>query len=228
MIDTVHVTVYNAELMIKPCLEALFNVFPGVIVHDFGSEDDSAKIAEGLAPVIRHGRLNGLDYVATKQEISSKEEMVFWVDADEIWPESSLQNVRMWAGRDELISGWWRNLRIEDDKVFASDFLHRGAIAWNPKLFELHREWPREKLRAIHKSPGLSRESLEYKPPPKYMWCWHGVLLNLSSLPDKKNRWKKRAERYDQCKNLEWERLLDLPFEYDERIFEKPKFVWYK
>ena len=222
-----HITLYNAEFMIEPCVRAVRRVFPDVIVHDFGSEDGGPDTVTKMGvPLIKHGRLSGEDYVFLKQEESIKSDRVFWVDADEVWPQSCLENVRGGLMYHSLIVGFWKNLKVRCGHIYESDYMHRGAIAWDTKLFGLHRTWPREKLREIST---VSRKEAEYTPAHEDVFCYHGVLLNLSPLPDKKNRWKKRAERDDQSANLKWEIRKDLPFAYsDSRILGIPAFEWYK
>jgi len=225
----VHVTLYNAETMIGPCLEAVRKVYPDVIVHDFGSEDSGPEIVAKMGiPIEDHGRLSGEEYVFLKEEISCESPYVFWIDADEVWPEHCLENIEKFTKEHKLVIGFWRNLKVRGGIIYVSDFLHRGVVAWDTKYFQIHRTWPREKIRA--RFDHTTRKDEEFTPENKgELFCWHGVLLNVSHLPDKKNRWKKRAERDDQCANLVWAPLEDLPFYYDDkRILEIPKFVWYK
>lgn len=222
----VHVTLYNAETMIEPCLKAASLVYPNLQVHDFGSEDRGPDIVKKLKfPINFHGRLNGVDYVLLKEEISKKSEKVFWIDADEVWPSYSLKNVGKYIKDNNVVHGFWRNLKVVDKKIYLSDFLSRGAVAWNTKRFEIHREWPREKIKGRFKEVNRSKEEIILDPED--IFCYHGVLLNLSSLPMKKNRWKKQAERNDQSSG--WKEIPILPFNYtDNHIFDKPKFEWYK
>jgi glycosyltransferase involved in cell wall biosynthesis len=222
----VHVTLYNAENMIKPCLEHAMKVFPDLVVHDFGSEDDGPRIATKLTSRIEyHGRLNGEDYVKLKEDISVKSEYVLWIDADEVWPTLSLIAVINDLGRYNVVNGYWKNLKVRDGKMYMSELMHRGAVAWKTTDFKIHREWPWEKLDS--RSVTIYRKAVETND--KDVFCYHGVLLNISSLPDKKNRWKKRANRDDESKDRLWEEIPDLPFLYTgTNILEQPKFSWYK
>jgi len=221
----VHVTLYNAELMIKPCLETALKVYPNLTVHDFGSDDDGPYHVEKMPGVNieYHGRLSGTEYVELKEAWARTSQYTFWIDADEIWPVSSLKAVANHLEKNSVINGYWRNLKVRDSKVLMCEPMHRGAIAWDSSQFRLHREWPWEKL----DSRGMMvREQVEINA--KDVWCYHGVLLNMSNQPDKKNRWKKRAHRDDECKNKQWEELSSLPFEYDPDLLNQPRFIWYK
>jgi hypothetical protein len=225
----VHITLHNAETMIEPCVRAVKEVFPDVTVHDFGSEDSGPELVSELGvELVEHGRLSGEDYVLCKEDVSTRSDYVFWIDGDEVWPEDCLRNMKDFAKRHPIIVGFWRNLKIRQNQVYASDFIHRGAVAWDTARYRIHRTWPREKMSSRHEH--IKRGEEEYTPKWKAsLFCWHGVLLNISHLPDKKGRWKKRAERDDQSANLEWTPLEDLPFSYeDNRILEQPKFEWYK
>jgi len=221
----VHVTLYNAELMIKPCLETALKVYPDLTVHDFGSDDDGPYHVERMSGVNieYHGRLNSVDYVKLKEEVSSRDRCVLWIDADEVWPESSLRAVARHLEVYSVVNGFWRNLKVRDGKILMCEPMHRGAIAWDTKEFYIHREWPWEKLdsrgSAVRDQVQIDAEDV---------WCYHGVLLNMSTQPDKKNRWKKRAHRDDECKEKKWEVLPTMPFSHEKELLDPPRFVWYK
>lgn len=225
---SVTISMFNSELIVRPCVEAVLKVFPDPLIVDVGSEDDGVETINNLNLRIRkEGRLSGEEYTKLKEEITSSKKYALWIDADEIWPIHCLENIPKFLERYDIIVGWWKNLKIENGEVFASDYTGRGAVAWNTEKFRIHRTWPREKLSA--RDPNVNREGVQITPNGGGMFCWHGVLLNTSPLPDKKNRWKKRAERNDAFSKLEWEKISDLPFTYyDNRILETPKFVWYK
>ncbi len=222
----VFISVHNAEYMIKPCIESVRKVFPEVLIVDVGSEDDSVKIAQSLGvDVAKFGRLSGEEYTDLKEEMTTKTKYAFWTDADEVWPEESLELLQHSIGSYDVVNGLWRNLKVIDDKVMASDLTGRGAVAWNTEKFRIHRTWPREKLSA--RLPETNRADVQIEIPE--IFSWHGVLLNISPLPDKKARWKKRAERNDSFAKLGWVQIWDMPFEYDnEAILDKPTFEWYK
>lgn len=224
----VSITMYNSELIIGSCLHNVRKVYPEAIVYDFGSEDSGPQIAETMGfKVIKAGRLDAFKYVEFKDTISKQSKRAFWVDADEVWPEHVLLNIPALLDKAPLISGFWRNLKVEEGKIFCSEPTPRGAVAWDTRLFEIHRFWPREKIRPI--DPAKDRKDYELIPPPDELFCWHGVLLNLSLKNEKKNRWKKRAERTDAFAKLKWTEIKDLPFFYtDKRILEPASFDWYK
>lgn len=222
-----YATLYNAELMIEPCLRAAMKVFPDIEVIDVGSEDSGPEIAERLgARVTKLGRLDATEYVFMKEEWSRKSKHVIWIDADEVWPEKSILHTTNALLSYDLVSGFWRNLEVKDDKIMCSDYTHRGCVAWNTEKFLIHRSWPREKMKGRDES--ISRDKSEYIPEPENAFCWHGVLLNLSTFPEKKNRWKKRAERSDSFSSLEWTELSELPFKADPKVLEPAKFTWYR
>jgi len=222
----VHITMYNAENMIQPCLGAALKVLPGLTVHDFGSEDNGPYYVEQMNNITidYHGRLSGEDYVKLKEQVARESKYTFWIDADEVWPEESLRAVVRHLEVYSVVNGYWRNLKVRDGKILMCEPMHRGAIAWDSTEFRIHREWPWEKLDTRGR---MVREQVQIDAQD--VWCYHGVLLNVSNLPDKKNRWKKRAHRDDECKDKVWQCLPDLPFPYKHtEILEKPKFVWYK
>ena len=223
----VYLSTYNVEFIIKPCLEHILKVYPDVEVHDFGSEDKTISIIKelGKTPIL-HGRLNGTDYVKVKEEISCQSKYAFWIDGDEVWPEENLKTIQDYIIKGyNVVNGFWQNLRKEET-IQQSERTFRGAVAWNTERYRLHREWPREKLSARIGDAFRAHEEVSNKID---CWCYHGVLLNLSPLPYKKNRWKKRAERMDQFSKFQWYDIPDLPFLYDDpKILEEPKFVWYK
>jgi hypothetical protein len=150
------------------------------------------------------------------------------VDADEVWPSHCLETVKRYLTTHDIVHGYWRNLKVDEDGiVLASDYTSKGGVAWNTEKFRIHRRWPREKLSA--RRPEIRRQDVEAFPDPSSVFCWHSVLLNLSPLPEKKNRWKKRAEREDDFAKLAWTPMEDLPFIYpNKKILEPAKFDWYK
>lgn len=222
----VHVTMYNAEYMIGPCLEAALKVYPNLTVHDFGSEDNGPYIVEKMnnVNIEYHGRIGGDEYSILKDNWAKESRYTFWIDADEVWPESSLRAVQRHLEVYSVVNGYWRNIKVRNGDILMCEPMHRGAIAWDTKQFYLHRGWPWEKLDSIN--PEVKREQVQIDAED--VWCYHGVLLNLSPLPDKKNRWKKRAHRDDESKNKKWIPLPAIPFSCDNRILEAPKFIWYK
>lgn len=225
----VTISLYNAEFMIEPCIKSVRKVFPEFVVLDIGSEDGGPEIARKLGCTVHEmGRMSGEEYTELKEDRSNEFDYSLWIDADEVWPEHSLENIKRLSEEYSVINGFWRNLDVRGKSVSASSYTLRGAVAWDTREFRIHRTWPREKLSS--RSDDIKREDVQFTPSdPHDVFCWHGVLLNLSPLPDKKNRWKKRAERKDNFSSLEWTILSGMPFKYsDERILEEPKFVWYK
>jgi len=222
----IYISVYNCEYMIEPCVKAIKKVFPNPVIVDVGSEDASADRAEGLGvEVMRCGRLSGEDYTVLKEELATKHKYVFMTDSDEVWPEYALRGIPEFLKKNDIVNGFWANLKVEGDDILCSSPTSRGAIAWNTEAFRIHRTWPREKLSS--RDPSLSRADVEISP--RIVWSWHGVLLKTSPMHDKKNRWKKRAERRDSFASLEWTKIDDLPFEYkDKELLDQPTFVWYK
>jgi len=227
MIDLgVYISVFNAEYLIEPCIKAIQKVFPSPIIVDVGSEDNSTRRAEALGvEVMKCGRLSGEDYTALKEELATKQKYVFFTDADEVWVKDSLQSIPEFLKKNDVVNGFWKNLKVEGDEILYSSLTSRGAVAWNTETFRIHRTWPREKLSS--RDPSLSRAEVEISP--EGVWSWHGVLLKTSPMHDKKNRWKKRAERRDSFASLEWTKIGDLPFDYSDReLLDQPSFVWYK
>lgn len=230
----VYVSLYNDEYTIKPCLIRLKKVFPQVKVFDIGSTDNGPSIVRELEiPITFHLESRAANkYIELKRNLSEKHDWVFWIDGDEVYPEPALNLIKdkILANNRDLIYGWWRNLKVINGKLLYTDPpTHKGPIAYKPKELHLHRDWPREK---IDRYDGKPRET--DNPEFEGIYCWHSVLLNRSSSPEKKNRMKKRLEREQEFikKGLKFVLVNnDLDFfwrEFRKELLEEPKFVWYK
>ena len=113
----VYITLLNDEYLIPYSFAAIHKFFPEVKVLDFGSEDSSCNRIPKKS-LIRCGKQNPKDYITLKNEFSSKHDQVFWIDADEIYPESSLRKISALLGTNrERVVGEWRSVIVEPDKT---------------------------------------------------------------------------------------------------------------
>jgi glycosyltransferase involved in cell wall biosynthesis len=214
----VKISLYNAEYTIKACLEPLIKTFSNIEVIDFGSTDKGIEIVKSLGVPIRElEKLSPVDYTIIKDNISKETPYVFWLDADEIYEKEVLYKIPEFFQYDK-VEGYWRNIDIKDN-ILASEPTCRGSIFWNTKKFSLVRAWPRERLNFLGDIDYLSLRSLED------FWCWHAILLPLSSSPISRERENKQNLRREQFRNLEWTVLKDLPFSYPSFIINSPNKI---
>jgi hypothetical protein len=187
----VYITLLNDEYILPYCLSPLLKVFPQVKVLDFGSTDNScSKVPSDK--LIKHGKMDPVDYITLKNEYGKPHDQVFWIDADEVYPISVLEKLRdkMHEKPDQIFT-YWRNVMVKPDlSVYVEQPFLRGTSCWRPLYNELKRAWPNERLTHLR-----NRKYLPVKHDPE-LFCWHGVLLNRSSVECAKSRYKKRQERY--------------------------------
>jgi len=197
----VYITLKDDERLVGECIRRARKVFPQVVVYDIGSIDGSIRNAEQQGAEVRSAPpiKAAIDYTTWKNEIGEKHDYVFWIDADEWWPETALLNVRdqIELGAD-LVAGYWRNLREEDERLLVSSPTTRGRVAWDTRIYHLCRAWPRERL---CRKDG---EEMMNNPGDPAVYCWHGVLLKRTSVPEGKARRDKRLFRIELFQKLEW------------------------
>lgn len=197
----VYITLQNDENLIIECWRRVTAVFDLVRVCDLGSTDSGAILAgEAGASVDIHGRIAPEDYAAWKNDRARPFSHVLWIDADELWPPDALRMVRsqLEAGAD-FVGGYWRNLKVADGRLYASAPTRRGRVAWRTDRYRVGRAWPRERLED-RDGQGVP----EPVPPDPRIYCWHGVLLERSSVPEDPARAAKRLEREKQFATLSW------------------------
>ncbi len=209
----VYITLKNTERTIEACIMNVIRAFDfNFTVLDVGSTDSGPSRVRKMEVSLQElGDLNPVDYTAMRKEESSKYKRVLWIDADEIWPVTSLLYARKLVSHYDKVTGFWRNVDIRDGKTYASSLTFRGSVAWNTEKFWPIRAWPRERLLHNDLEPHTT-----ISPPPDSLWCWHAVLLDLSSQPTDGPRKEKRDQRREQFKDLDWTLIKDLPFQYNE------------
>ena len=146
-----------------------------------------------------------------REELSVRHDKVFWVDGDEIWTPRALKILRMHLNSFEVVNGFWRNLKIEDDEFYVSEPTLRGAVAWNTDRYMVRRAWPRERL--VERRDGVARSQEEISSLE--VQCYHCVLLDLSSQPVDEARAAKRAQRAAKFASLKWVPIPEIPFDYE-------------
>jgi hypothetical protein len=205
----VYITLLDDEYLIPYCFQAIQAVFPQVKVLDFGSTDRGCfTLPEEY--VVAEGPHSPSDYIDLKNYYSSRHDRVFWVDADEIYPESSLWRMAQLLQTDqERIVTSWRCVKVSQNlEVSVEEPFIRGTSAWAPATNYLAREWPNEHL--LHVDPDW-QEKPEWQNTD--IWCWHGVLLNRSSCKEGKGRYKKRLFRQVEADTRnKWSKSEGLPW----------------
>lgn len=99
---TVSMIVKNEEKKLKKCLDSIKDAADEIVIVDTGSTDDTIKIAEEYKARIFHfGWQN--DFSAARNYALSKStcSWILYIDADEVLPSSSLQELKTLIGKDE-------------------------------------------------------------------------------------------------------------------------------
>jgi hypothetical protein len=203
----VYITLLNDEYILPFCLAPIMNVFPQAKVLDFGSTDSSCSKVPANK-LIKHGKIDPVDYITLKNDYSKNHDQVFWVDADEVYPIPVLNKLkdRMQENPDQIAT-YWRNVMVKADlSVYVEQPFVRGTACWRPLYNRLVRAWPNERLEYL-----LDIKNLQVEHNPE-LFCWHGVLLNRSSVSPSKSRYKKRADRYAEALNRATWALSCLPW----------------
>lgn len=198
----VYITLKNDENLIEECWKRVALVFPHVEVCDLGSLDTGPDRIKKLGgKVVQYGDLSPVDYTAWKNEMAKKHSHILWIDADEWWPKDCLKNAETEILSEGEAVGYWRNLKIKDKKLLVSEPTIRGRVGWYTKDRFLVRAWPKERL-TNNIDPALHPVA-RFGDPLK-IYCWHGIFLERSSLPEDKKRKQKRIDRENQFSNLSW------------------------
>lgn len=200
------------ENLVGHSYNSVSKMFPQVKVVDIGSTDTSlTKVPKKC--VIKAGKQTHKSYIELKNELSAKHDQVVWIDSDEIYPESSLKLLSSYLEQNpERIYSYWRNVRIDTNRqIFIEKPFMRGYCAWKTSTNKLWRDWPNEHL--LNVDPSWTPYKYKFDNPK--LWCWHGVLLRRSSLPEPTGRRKKRLYRLDEAnKRKTWtiHRFNDMPW----------------
>lgn len=216
----VYITLLNDELLIPHSFAAVYKFFPQVKVIDVGSEDSSCdKVPK--KHLIREGIKDPKGYIEMKNSYSDKHDQVFWLDSDEIYPESALRRIQFLLETDrERIPSYWRSVKVTNDgQVYIEEPALRGFSAWRSKTNRLYRNWPGEHLLNVDPKYRDKKQWLDPK-----IWCWHGVLLNRSNMREATNRFKKRLDRMGEAnKRNTWSRYGWIPWSDEDPKIYIPK-----
>jgi len=213
---SVFVSSKDDEFLIVPCLKALKRYFQDITVVDLGSDDSTVLQAQKLGvKVENHPNLAREDYSALKNSYGINSKWTFWVDADEVYVDSSLKRLLEIIKTTEYtaIRTGWVTLLNSDKGIMQTPIIVNGTKIFQREFHEYYRAWPKEVLRGEdRKEPAGSLNGV---------WCWHGVLLNRSSVKEKTVRRKKRESKLDiYIESYEWENISSLPFEVDRRVLD--------
>lgn len=201
----IYITLQDDENLIEECWRRVTAVFGthSVWVCDLGSKDSGAVLVSELgAQVDICGRIAPEDYAAWKNDRARLHDQILWIDADEWWPADALRAVQYRLQAADFVSGHWRNLKREGEQLYVSQPVYRGRIAWCTDRYRVGRVWPRERLETHN-----GKTVPDLNPPDPRIYCWHGVLLERSSVAESPGRAKKRALREQQFANLEWSEI---------------------
>ena len=219
----VYISTLNEEVLIEAALKNVIKVFPQVRVIDLGSKDLTLDIVRGLnVPINEHVFTRksakysfdgpAQQWIALKNEYADKHEWILLLDGDEIFDEENLLKLKAKAesGEHTAYHIGWRMVREVGTKIQVSNMIPSGAKLYKSSDYYFRRGWPNEVLAA--RDPAVIPKNEDSKFDCD-IWCWHGVLLNRSSVPEHTPRRKKRIERYNYYDaQLEWETVDKLPW----------------
>ena len=222
----VYVSTLDEDVLIEATLKNVVKVFPQVELIDLGSQDKTLSIVDRLGiPINRHvlpaasAKYSfdgpGQKWTELKNEYADKHDWILLLDGDEIFDEENLLNLKAKAESGSKYTAYhvgWKMVREVGTQKQVSNILITGCKLYKGSDYYFMRGWPGEILR---------RRVGVYNPRHCYqdikeqcaVWCWHGVLLNRSSRPERTARRKKRTERwkyYDE--QLEWEDIDKWPW----------------
>ena len=238
MIDLgVYVSTQDEEIFIEACLKNIVKVFPQVEVIDLGSQDKTVEIVRRLGvPVNQHiltapSSKYSFDgpaqqWTQLKNDYANKHDWILILDGDEIFDEENLLRLKSKVfDRDTDIKKHnipireytayhigWRMCRIVRGQKQISEMKPSGTKLYKSSNYYFDRGWPGEILK---RNPMVDnpRERAKDIKEECDVWCWHTVLLQRSTLPERTARKKKREERqkyYDE--QLSWENVEEWPW----------------
>lgn len=218
----IYIPTLDEECLIPYTIDALLKVFSPeqIEVIDLGSKDSTVeqisskvKIHSVTLPKDNSGEF----FTRLKNEYSSRQGWVLWVDGDEIYPTTSLFRVRDWVEAGQLgkhtqigLRVYWKILK---EGYCSKEYLSAGPKLFNTNKLKFNRAWPNEVTVNRSNDPGVLHKSLFTG-----VWFWHGVLLRRSFAEERTSRYKKRLSKtaiYD--KHLTWESIDKFPWENDYR-----------
>lgn len=223
----VYVSTLDEEIFISSALKNVIKVFPQVEVIDLGSRDATVPIVQSLGvPVNEHVLPNKSSkysfdgpaqaWTELKNEYANKHDWILLLDGDEIFDEENLRRLKAKALADPVIYTayhiGWKMLREVNGQKQVSEMKPSGTKLYRSADYSFDRGWPGEILK---RNPSVINNRERNKEPKEYtdVWCWHAVLLNRSSSPERTARRKKRIERwkyYDE--QLSWEDVDKWPW----------------
>lgn len=223
----VYVSTLDEEIFISSALKNVIKVFPQIEVIDLGSRDATVPIVQSLGvPVNEHVLPNKSSkysfdgpaqaWTELKNEYANKHDWILLLDGDEIFDEENLRRLKAKALADPVIYTayhiGWKMLREVNGQKQVSEMKPSGTKLYRSADYSFDRGWPGEILK---RNPSVINNRERNKEPKEYtdVWCWHAVLLNRSSSPERTARRKKRIERwkyYDE--QLSWEDVDKWPW----------------
>ena len=223
----VYVSTLDEDVLIEAALENLVKVFPQVEVIDLGSRDKTIEIVKRLGvPINKHvlpnkTSKNSFDgppqqWTQLKNDYANKHDWILLLDGDEIFDEDNLRRLKAKAHSEPVIYTAYhigrKMVREVDGQKQVSEMKPSGTKLYRSADYYFKRGWPGEILK---RTVGIDNARERNKEPKEHtdVWCWHAVLLNRSSSPERTARRKKRLERwkfYDE--QLEWEDVDKWPW----------------
>lgn len=233
----VYVSTLDEEVFIEACLKNIVKVFPEVEVIDLGSTDQTVDIVRRLGvPVNEHiltppSSKYAFDgppqqWTKLKNDYANKHEWILLLDGDEIFDEENLRRLKAKVfDRTTDVKKHnipvreytayhigWRMCRIINGQKQISEMKPSGTKLYKSSDYSFDRGWPGEVLKRNPKIDNPRNRAKDIKEECD-VWCWHTVLLQRSSVPERTARKKKRDERwqyYDE--QLSWETVEEWPW----------------
>ena len=213
----VYVLCKNEENLIGPCVKSLLRVYPQTCVIDLCSRDSTVEKVKELGVSYQIVSCDQHQYPNLKNELSKLNEWTFFVDGDEIYPESSLLKLEELRKSNVYLAYRisWKFLKYSDNKLYVSSKKPNGTKLYYSSKYTWKRKWPKEVLCG-------SRKNEKRKEPEGIngVWCWHGKLLPRTSAPhscyedavrDVKKQWY--SEQLEKNEDITWKELIKLPWE---------------
>ncbi len=222
----VYVSTLDEDVFIEATLKNIIKVFPRVEVIDLGSKDKTVEIVKRLGvPINQHvltpktGK-NTFDgppqqWTQLKNDYANKHEWIMILDGDEIFDEDHLRRLKANLESESRYTSYhigWRMCREVSGVKQVSNMKPSGTKLYKSSDYYFDRGWPREILKRNPDTLNHKYSDRDIKEQCT-VWCWHVVLLNRSSTPERTARRKKRTERwgfYDT--ELEWEDVEKWPW----------------
>ena len=220
----VYISTLDEDVLIESVLRSVIEVFPQVEVLDLGSIDSTVKIVSKFDVPLHHIKLTaprnkkdrnikGAQWTRIKNEYAAKHDWVFFIDGDEVYDIENLNKMKarfLDREHSRYRVGWKYVREVNGRKQVSDEVFISGAKLYDASLSHFTRAWPREKLHPLKE--GLGPKNYE---PRRFcdVWCWHGVLLQRSSIREERARRKKREVRANQYNTeLEWRNIDTWPW----------------